>query len=54
LNLHDEVAKKGYTIYDFFLPGLTIHTIENKSSKALLWAKEIILKGQNSKHVGMS
>jgi sucrose phosphorylase len=29
-----------------FLPGLTIHTIENKSSKALLrWAKEIILKG---------
>jgi sucrose phosphorylase len=46
LNLHDEVAKKGYTIYDFFLPGLIIHTIENKSSKALLrWAKEIILKG---------
>lgn len=46
LFLHDEVAKKGYTIYDFFLPGLTIHTIENKSSKALLrWAKEIILKG---------
>jgi sucrose phosphorylase len=46
LHLHDEVADKGYTIYDFFLPGLTIHTIENKSSKALLsWAKEIIAKG---------
>ena len=46
LHLHDEVAEKGYYIYDFFLPGLAIHTIENKSSKALLsWAKEIIAKG---------
>lgn len=46
LHLHDEVAKMGYTIYDFFLPGLTIHTIENRNSKALLsWAKEIIAKG---------
>ena len=46
LHLHDEVANKGYYIYDFFLPGLTIHTIENKSSEALLnWAKEIIEKG---------
>ena len=46
LHLHDEVAKEGYTIYDFFLPGLTIHTIENKTSKALLsWTKEIIAKG---------
>lgn len=46
LHLHDEVANEGYYIYDFFLPGLTIHTIENKNSKALLtWAKEIIGKG---------
>jgi sucrose phosphorylase len=46
LHLHNEVAKEGYTIYDFFLPGLTIHTIENKTSKALLsWANEIIAKG---------
>lgn len=46
LHLHDEVANKGYTIYDFFLPGLTIHTIESQTSKALLsWAKEIIAKG---------
>lgn len=46
LHLHDEVANEGYHIYDFFLPGLTIHTIENKTSKALLsWAKEIIGKG---------
>jgi sucrose phosphorylase len=46
LHLHDEVANRGYYIYDFFFPGLTIHTIENKTSKALLsWAKEIIAKG---------
>ena len=46
LHLHDEVAKEGYHIYDFFLPGLTIHTIENKNSKALInWAKEIVSKG---------
>lgn len=46
LMLHDEVAKEGYYIYDFFLPGLTLHTIENRTSTALLtWAKEIISKG---------
>jgi sucrose phosphorylase len=46
LHLHDEVAKEGYVIYDFFLPGLTIHTIEKGTNKALLgWAKEIIDKG---------
>ncbi len=46
LHLHDEVAKAGYCIYDFFLPGLTIHTIENGNSKALItWAKEIVSKG---------
>ena len=46
LHLHDEVANEGYYIYDFFLPGLTIHTIENSNSLALLtWAKEIINKG---------
>jgi len=45
LHLHDEVANEGYYIYDFFLPGLTIHSIENGSGKALLtWAKEIISK----------
>ena len=46
LHLHDEVANEGYYIYDFFLPGLTIHTIENRDSRALItWAKEIISKG---------
>ena len=45
LNLHDEVAEKGYRIYDFFLPGLMIHTLEKGNNKALLkWAKEIIDK----------
>jgi sucrose phosphorylase len=46
LHLHDEVANAGYQIYDFFLPGLTIHTIEKKNCRALVtWAKEIISKG---------
>jgi len=45
LHLHDEVADKGYYFYDFFLPGLTIHTLENANSKALItWAKEIVSK----------
>ena len=44
--LHDEVAQKGYYIYDFFLPGLMIHTLESNNNKALIhWASEIINKG---------
>lgn len=43
--LHDEVAAKGYRIYDFFLPGLLIHAIEKGTNKALLkWANQIISK----------
>jgi sucrose phosphorylase len=46
LNLHDEVAKEGYQIYDFFLPGLLIHTLESGNNNALLtWVNEIISKG---------
>ena len=46
LHLHDEVAKEGYAIYDFFLPGLTIHAIEKGTNKALIkWANEIKAKG---------
>ena len=46
LHLHDEVAKEGYAIYDFFLPGLCIHAIEKGTNKALLtWAKEVVAKG---------
>jgi sucrose phosphorylase len=43
--LHEEVAEKGYFIYDFFLPGLTIHTLESKNNEALLkWIHEIVNK----------
>ncbi|TCK67574.1 maltooligosyl trehalose synthase [Winogradskyella wandonensis] len=46
LNLHDEVASKGYTIYDFFLPGLMIHTLEKKTNNALYkWITDIQQKG---------
>jgi len=45
LHLHDEIAKEGYIIYDFFLSGLTIHAIEKGTNTALLtWGKEIIKK----------
>lgn len=45
LGLHHEVAEKGYYIYDFFLPGLVIHTLENATNKALLkWFNEIVDK----------
>lgn len=45
-HLHDEVAAEGYFIYDFFLPGLIIHAIEEGTNKALMtWAREIIEKG---------
>ncbi|WP_369048013.1 glycosidase [Tenacibaculum sp. UWU-22] len=41
--LHNQVAEKGYHVYDFFLPGLMIHTLETASNKALLnWINEII------------
>ncbi len=41
--LHHKVSEKGYKIYDFFLPGLVIHTLEKKSNSALLkWAQEIV------------
>ncbi len=46
LHLHDEVANEGYMIYDFFLPGLLLHTLEKKNSTALMnWSEEIIKKG---------
>jgi len=44
--LHKEVAEKGYTIYDFFLPGLCIHTLESHSAAALKkWISEIQQEG---------
>ncbi|MDG1062884.1 MAG: alpha-amylase family glycosyl hydrolase [Flavobacteriaceae bacterium] len=42
-HLHDQVAEQGFGIYDFFLPGLVIHTIEKSDHKPLLkWANEIL------------
>jgi sucrose phosphorylase len=46
MHLHDEVANEGYVIYDFFLPGLTLHALEYGTNKALLtWAREVVAKG---------
>ncbi|MBO6879843.1 glycosidase [Winogradskyella sp.] len=46
LFLHKEVANHGYQIYDFFLPGLIIHTLEKGSNEALIkWTNEIIENG---------
>ena len=37
------LSDKGYMTYDFFLPGLIIHTLEEKSGEKLAsWANEII------------
>ncbi|MEY8849808.1 glycosidase [Psychroserpens sp. XS_ASV72] len=44
LGLHKEVSNEGYHIYDFFLPGLIIHTLEEQSCNVLLrWIDEILL-----------
>jgi sucrose phosphorylase len=41
--LHKEVAEQGYQIYDFFLPGLIIHTLEKSDKNALVkWINEIV------------
>ena len=40
--IYQTVADKGYMTYDFFLPGLLIYAIENKSGEILKkWADEI-------------
>ncbi len=40
--VHTQLSEKGYPIYDFFFPGLIIHTIETGETKELLrWIKEI-------------
>lgn len=44
--LHSQVSAEGFPIYDFFLPGLIIHTIENGDKTPLIkWANEIQEKG---------
>ena len=42
---YEELAKKGYMTYDFFLPGLLIDAIENGDGGMLAaWAKELVEK----------
>jgi sucrose phosphorylase len=42
-HLHDEIASKGFHIYDFFLPGLLLHTIDTgKCDPLVRWINEII------------
>jgi sucrose phosphorylase len=44
--LHEEVASKGFPIYDFFFPGLVIDALERGANQALLrWIEEIRAKG---------
>ena len=43
--LHEEVAAKGFPIYDFFFPGLVIDALDRGSNKHLLqWIGEILEK----------
>ncbi|MCB1751083.1 MAG: glycosidase [Gammaproteobacteria bacterium] len=47
--LHEEVANRGFPIYDFFLPGLVIDALDRGNSKALLgWISEVYEKGINT------
>ncbi len=44
--LHEEVADKGFPIYDFFLPGLLIDALDRGTNKHLLrWISELNEKG---------
>lgn len=44
-HLHDQIAAAGHAIYDFFFPGLVLHTLENADNRALLgWIHEIVEK----------
>ena len=43
--LHEEVASKGFPIYDFFLPGLVIDALDRGVKTALVsWARELVEK----------
>ena len=45
-HFHDQVSEHGFPIYDFFLPGLIIHTLEAQEKEPLLkWANEIQERG---------
>ncbi|MBI9101874.1 MAG: hypothetical protein JEY99_05625 [Spirochaetales bacterium] len=43
--IHEQLAEKGYPIYDFFFPGLLIHTLETSdNTKLTSWINEIMEK----------
>jgi sucrose phosphorylase len=43
--LHQKIAANGFPIYDFFFPGLVIHTLDHGTHKYLLrWINELIEK----------
>jgi len=44
--IHEEIAQKGYPIYDFFFPGLVINALDQGNNAALLhWISDIRTKG---------
>jgi sucrose phosphorylase len=44
--IHEEIAREGYPVYDFFFPGLVINALENGNNEALLrWIDDIRSKG---------
>lgn len=50
--IHKDISKRGFQIYDFFFPGLVLHTIETRQPNELLkWTNEIITN--NYKTVNM-
>jgi sucrose phosphorylase len=44
--IHEEIAREGYPIYDFFFPGLVIDALDRGTNEALLrWIADILDKG---------
>jgi sucrose phosphorylase len=44
--IHRKIAENGYLLYDFFLPGLLLHALENGTARYLKdWFSEIIDRG---------
>ena len=51
-HLHDQLAEAGHAIYDFFFPGLVLHTLEESDCRALRsWVEEILAKGYRTVHM---
>ncbi len=44
--IHEEIARQGYPIYDFFFPGLVIDALDRGNNEALLrWLSDIVKDG---------